>query len=51
MENELLNNTVNTEVLVIGGGAVGVAVARHFAREGAQVVLLERESTIGSGTS
>lgn len=51
MENELLNDTVNTEVLVIGGGAVGVAVARHFALEGAQVVLLERESTIGSGTS
>ena len=51
MENELLNNTVNTEVLVIGGGAVGAAVARRFALEGAQVVLLERESTIGSGTS
>ncbi len=51
MEKQLSDTTVNTEVLVVGGGVVGAAVARHFALEGAQVILLERESTVGSGTS
>jgi len=47
----LSDTTVNTELLVVGGGVVGVAVARHFALEGAQVILLEREATVGAGTS
>jgi len=36
---------------VVGGGVVGVAVARHFALEGAQVILLERGPTVGAETS
>ena len=43
--------TVNTEVVVIGGGVVGIAVARQFAIRGAQVILVEKESSLGSGTS
>lgn len=44
-------DTLNTEVVVVGGGVVGVSVARLFAMRGAQVILIERESSLGSGTS
>ena len=44
-------DTVNTEVVVVGGGIVGLAVARQFAIQGAQVILVEKESSLGSGTS
>lgn len=44
-------DTVNTEVVVVGGGVVGVAVARQFAMRGAQVILIEKESSLGSCTS
>ena len=43
--------TIDTEVIVVGGGVVGVCVARLFALRGAQVILIERESSLGSGTS
>lgn len=43
--------TINTEVVVVGGGVVGVSVARLFALRGAQVILIEREPRLGSGTS
>jgi len=36
---------------VIGAGVVGLAVARAFALAGREVIVLERESTIGTGTS
>ena len=39
------------QVAVIGAGVVGLAVARAFARAGREVVVLEREALIGSGTS
>jgi L-2-hydroxyglutarate oxidase LhgO len=39
------------DTVVIGAGAVGLAVARAFARAGREVVVLERESAIGTGTS
>ncbi len=38
------------EVLIIGGGVVGVACARELARRGAAVTLIERDA-IGSGCS
>lgn len=38
------------EVVVIGAGVVGCSVAYYLAREGVDVVLLEREA-IGSGAS
>jgi sarcosine oxidase subunit beta len=37
-------------VVVVGGGVVGTAVARHLSRRDAPVVLFEREE-LGSGTS
>lgn len=38
------------DVVVIGGGAIGVSVAFHLAEAGVQVVLLERDS-LGSGST
>ena len=42
---------VKTEVLVVGGGAVGVSVARYFALAGRQVILIDSEATPGSVNS
>ena len=42
---------LKTDVVVIGAGVVGLAVARRFALEGLQVVLVEQETTFGTGTS
>lgn len=39
------------DVVVVGGGAVGLAVARAAARAGREVVLLEAEEVLGSHTS
>jgi L-2-hydroxyglutarate oxidase LhgO len=39
------------DVVVVGAGVVGLAVARAFARVGREVLLLERESAIGTGVS
>lgn len=41
----------NVEACVIGAGVVGLAVARALAIAGKEVIVLERESSIGSGTS
>ena len=42
--------TKSPDVVVIGAGIIGCAVAYYLAREGATVTLLEREA-IGSGAS
>ena len=42
---------VKIEVLVVGGGAVGVSVARYFALAGRQVILIDSEVTPGSVNS
>src|SRR5689334_2034696 len=39
------------DVAVIGGGVVGLAVARALALSGREVVVLEAESALGSHTS
>ena len=42
---------LKTEVLVIGAGVVGLAVARRFSLAGLEVLLVERETTFGTQTS
>lgn len=39
------------DVVVVGAGVVGLAIARSFALQGREVLLLEREAGIGMGTS
>lgn len=39
------------DVVVIGAGVIGLAVGRAFARDGREVLVLERNNTIGSETS
>lgn len=39
------------EAVVVGAGVIGLAVARALALRGIQVLLLEKEGVIGSGTS
>ncbi|WP_043818188.1 FAD-dependent oxidoreductase, partial [Rubrivivax gelatinosus] len=39
------------EVVVVGAGVVGLAVARALACAGSEVLILEREGAIGSGVS
>jgi len=43
--------TERVDAVVVGAGVVGLAVARAFALAGREVVVLESESTIGTGTS
>lgn len=42
---------MDTDVVVIGAGAVGLAVAAEFARSGYDVIVLEAADGIGTGTS
>ena len=39
------------ETVVVGAGVIGLAIARALALRGLQVLLLEREGVVGSGTS
>ena len=39
------------DIVVIGGGVIGLAIARHLAAAGRVTALLEREARIGSGIS
>src|SRR5450756_1421453 len=39
------------DCVVIGAGVVGLALARHLALQGREVVVLEAEGRIGTGTS
>jgi L-2-hydroxyglutarate oxidase LhgO len=41
----------DTDVIVIGAGVIGLAVARTLALHGREVIVVERETLIGSGTS
>ena len=42
---------LKTEIVVIGAGVVGLAVARRFALAGLEVLLVEQEATFGTATS
>ncbi|MFE0747983.1 NAD(P)/FAD-dependent oxidoreductase [Gordonia sp. NPDC058843] len=42
---------VETDCLVVGGGIVGLAVARAFALQGREVVVLESADTVGAQTT
>ena len=39
------------DVAVIGAGVIGCAVARELSRRRARILVLERESDVGEGTS
>ena len=41
----------SVDAIVIGAGVVGLAVARALARQGLETLVVEREDTIGTGTS
>lgn len=43
--------TEKADVIVIGAGVVGLAVARQFAQAGRDVIVIERAAHIGEGTS
>ena len=43
--------TERVDCVVIGAGVVGLAIARALARAGREVLVLERESATGTGTS
>jgi L-2-hydroxyglutarate oxidase LhgO len=42
---------LDTDVIVIGAGVVGLAVARKFALEGRETIVLEAETSFGQGIS
>lgn len=46
-----MSGAEKVDALVIGAGVVGLAVARALALAGRDVMVLEREATIGTGTS
>ncbi len=41
----------HVEVVIVGAGVIGLAIARHLARRGHEVLLLEAENAIGQHTS
>jgi L-2-hydroxyglutarate oxidase LhgO len=42
---------LDTDCIVIGAGVIGLAVARELSRAGREVIVLEAESAVGTGTS
>jgi len=43
--------TFETGCIVVGGGAIGLAIARRLAMDGIEVVLLERAAAVGTETT
>lgn len=46
-----INDIVTTDIVIIGAGVIGLAIARAFAVAGHEVVILEAEKNIGGHTS
>ena len=46
-----MENINKIECAVIGAGVIGLAVARELTLNGREVIILEAESSIGTGTS
>jgi len=44
-------SSFHSEVVVIGAGVIGLSVARSLSKSGKEVILLEKESAIGTETS
>lgn len=44
-------NRINSDVVIIGGGIVGTAIARELSKYELDIVLLEKEPDIGMGTT
>lgn len=44
-------STYHTGAVVIGGGVIGLAIARHLARMGAETIVLERNNGVAQETS
>lgn len=45
------NNHMKADVVIVGSGAVGCSTAFYLAKEGKKVIVLEKNSSIGSGQS
>ncbi len=50
MRTKLMQET-KTDILIIGGGVVGTAIARSFSKYKLNVALVEKEAEVGFGTS
>lgn len=48
---ELKDETIDTDVVVVGGGAAGMMSALYIAKEGYNVVLLEKTPMVGGASS
>lgn len=51
MATACISPAFHTQVAVIGAGVVGLAIARSLAKNGKEVIIFDRASTIGSETS
>nr|WP_244171254.1 FAD-dependent oxidoreductase [Xanthomonas populi] len=51
MTNDLRLDTPDVACVVVGAGVVGLAIVRHLAVQGHEVLLLESQAAIGTGSS
>jgi fumarate reductase flavoprotein subunit len=48
---DIKNETLKTDIVVIGGGGAGMAAAVQAAEKGAKVIVLEKRNAVGGNTS